>query len=88
MSPTCVCCWLVKRRTISASSHELEEELPVEEFLRRVRSPMTAEEAEETARLVAWFRRRYPTPLARLRYVRRKHREWTRPLEIQAIRES
>ena len=54
------------------------DDISVEEFRRRTEAPLTKEEIEETLALVAWFTRRYPTPLARLRYARRKYREWTR----------
>jgi hypothetical protein len=33
-------------------------------------------EREEILSLVAWFRRRYPTPADRLAYVRRAYRRW------------
>lgn len=36
-----------------------------------VRAPMTEGERAETASLVEWFTRRYPTPLERLQYVTR-----------------
>jgi hypothetical protein len=37
---------------------------------------VTAEERAEFLALVRWFRRRYPTPAARLAYVRRAHARW------------
>ena len=55
-----------------------DEDLSPEEFRRRIETPFTPEERDETHRLIAWFMRRYPTPLARLRYIRRKYKEWTR----------
>jgi hypothetical protein len=39
--------------------------------------PITAEERDQVRALVAWFRRRYPSPLARLAYVRLAYRRWT-----------
>ena len=39
--------------------------------------PLTDAERQETLSLIAWFRRRYPTPAERLAYVRRAHRRWT-----------
>jgi hypothetical protein len=38
---------------------------------------LTDAERQETLSLIAWFRRRYPTPAERLAYVRRAHRRWT-----------
>lgn len=55
-----------------------EQTLPAEEFLRRAAEPPPAEEQRELLQLIRWFRRRYPTPRARLAYARRKQREWTR----------
>jgi len=59
------------------------DDLPAAEFLRRIESPLTDEEIEDTRQLVEWFLRRYPTPLARLRYVRRKYAEWTRHASVR-----
>jgi len=63
---------IAKARAVSArrlSSTELEEALSV---------PIGAEERAEILSLVAWFRRRYPTPADRLAYVRRAYRRWKR----------
>jgi hypothetical protein len=49
---------------------------PVEEFLARVRAPVSDEELAATRELVAWFTRRYPTVRERLDYVRRAHARW------------
>ncbi|HXH25540.1 MAG TPA: hypothetical protein VNI78_09845 [Vicinamibacterales bacterium] len=38
--------------------------------------PITAEEREQFEALVSWFTRRYPTPAARLAYVRRAYARW------------
>ncbi len=61
------------------------DDISEEEFRRRTDAPLTSEEIDETAALVAWFTRRYPTPRARLRYVRRKYREWTRAARVAAV---
>lgn len=45
-----------------------------EEFERRLAARRTPEDDEERRRLIAWFSRRYPTPLERLRYVTRRVR--------------
>lgn len=50
--------------------------LSPEEFERRARAPLTDAEIEETAELVAWFTRRYPTAADRLAYARRKLRQY------------
>lgn len=43
-----------------------ERPLSAEEFAARVAAPWTDFEAEQFDELVAWFRRRYATPAARL----------------------
>lgn len=56
-----------------------EERLPPEEFARRLALAVAELDGEEGIRLgelLDWFTRRYPTPEARLRYHRRKLREW------------
>jgi hypothetical protein len=63
---------IAKARAFSArrlSSTEFEQALSV---------PIGAEERAEILSLVAWFRRRYPTPADRLAYVRRAYRRWKR----------
>jgi len=55
--------------------------LPADEFERRLRDAIDAvngPEGVEMRELIEWFRRRYPTPLDRLRYSRRKYQEATR----------
>ena len=49
--------------------------LPPEEFearLARAAQDMQGEEGDEIRDMIAWFLRRYPDPLDRLRYIRRK----------------
>jgi hypothetical protein len=53
---------------------------PVEEFLARVRAPLSEDEIATTLEVVAWFTRRYPTVRERLEYVRRAYARWSRPL--------
>ncbi len=53
-----------------------EAPLPREEFLRRLAIPLSDEERAATLELVRWFRRRYPTPLARLAWARRAHKRF------------
>ena len=40
--------------------------------------PVSEGEREQVLDLVGWFVRRYPTPLARLAYVRRAYARWQR----------
>jgi hypothetical protein len=41
-----------------------------------MRVPIGPDEREGILALVAWFRRRYPTPAERLAYIRRAYRRW------------
>jgi hypothetical protein len=52
--------------------------LSPEEFAARVAVPWTDWEREDFAALVAWFNRRYPTPLDRLRATRHLAAQWER----------
>lgn len=55
-----------------------EMPLPPAELESRLRDAMAEMNGPEGARIreyVAWFVRRYPTPLERLAYARRKYRE-------------
>ena len=56
----------------------LERRLSPEEFARLSAVPITDVERHTTLELVAWFTRRYPTPLERLAYVRRARARWLR----------
>lgn len=56
-----------------------EEPLPREEFERLVQmaiEELDGPEGEEMLAFMAWFKRRYPTPLDRLRYSTRKYKQW------------
>ena len=53
-----------------------ERELSAEEVKAALNQPITAEERAQVRALVAWFRRRYPTPLERLAYARLAYRRW------------
>jgi hypothetical protein len=60
-------------KTVEEIAHEIYEKplLPAE-FERRVREILADDEEQNNiAELIAWFTKRYPTPEARLRYVRR-----------------
>jgi hypothetical protein len=52
--------------------------LSPEEFEARVQAPWTDDERQQFDELVAWFNRRYPTPLARLQAARRLMAQWAR----------
>jgi hypothetical protein len=53
-----------------------ERRLSAEEARAALAVPLGEAEEEETRSLIRWFRRRYPTPAARLAYVRRAYRRW------------
>lgn len=55
-----------------------QRELSPEEFAARVAAPWTERELEDFTALVAWFQRRYPTPLERLRATRHLAAQWQR----------
>ena len=55
-----------------------ESALPPDEFERRLKlalAELDGPEGKEIADHIGWFRRRYPSSLARLDYARRKYRE-------------
>ena len=60
----------------------VERPVGLDEFIRRTSAPVSDEEVEQTAELVRWFKRRYPTVKQRLAYARRKFLECTRPTPI------
>lgn len=63
---------------MSSDLDAYDERLTSEEFERRLARALESldgPEGEDMRQLVLWFQRRYPTPLARLRYARRKFEE-------------
>jgi hypothetical protein len=54
----------------------VERRLSPEEFAAIERAPMSDAERAGILENVEWFTRRYPTPAARLAYVRRAHARW------------
>ena len=63
-----------------------ERELEPEEFDARLRRALADEEDRASIReLITWFRARYPTPEARLAYVRRKIRALKRSRTGESI---
>ena len=57
-----------------------ERRLSPEEFDAYAGAPVSPEEEAAMAELIAWFRRRYPTPGARLAYARRAYARWRKSL--------
>lgn len=47
-------------------------------------APITDAERDAVRDLVRWFRRRYPTPVERLAYVRRAYARWRRTQGLTA----
>ena len=64
---------------MAARIRELSERsLSVAEAEAYLSTPIDDEERRATLELVEWFRRRYPTPLERLKYVSQAYRRWSR----------
>ena len=58
-----------------------ETPLPPEEFERlvaRALADLDGADGEEMAAFMAWFKRRYPTPIERLRYCTAETRKWSK----------
>jgi hypothetical protein len=53
-----------------------ERRLSPEAFEAYVHAPVSDFEREQREELIAWFRRRYPTPADRLAYARRAYARW------------
>ena len=56
----------------------VDRRVTAEELQEALDRPLTNDEREEILALVRWFRRRYPTPLERLAYVRQAYTRWSR----------
>jgi hypothetical protein len=56
----------------------VDRQVSPDELRQALQVPLSEEEREDILALARWFRRRYPTPLERLAYVRRSHRRWLR----------
>ena len=56
----------------------LERSLSIAEAQAYLSAPIDEDERAGVLELVAWFERRYPTPLDRLRYIDRTYRAWSR----------
>lgn len=55
-------------------------QLSPEEVRAALALPLGETEEQESRSLIRWFRRRYPTPAARLAYARRAYRRWAAAL--------
>jgi hypothetical protein len=60
----------------SALKRESERSLSAEDAREYLAAPVSDLEREEVLTLVNWFTCRYPTPLARLAYVRAAYARW------------
>jgi hypothetical protein len=65
----------------SALRLETERTLSPDEAREYLAAPVSDRERETVLELVEWFRRRYPTPLARLAYVRKAYARWQAPTQ-------
>lgn len=66
----------MNERVARAIAARASTSLSVEEAEAYLRAPVTDEERAGVLEQVRWFTRRYPTPLARLAYVRRATVRW------------
>ena len=57
-------------------AREVNRRATADEIRRYLDAPVTDEERQEVIALAAWFRRRYPHPMERLRYARRAYTRW------------
>jgi hypothetical protein len=55
-----------------------ERELTADEVDDLLHGPWAAGEREEALALIKWFRDRYPTPSARLRWARQAYARWVK----------
>jgi hypothetical protein len=60
---------------------KIERTLSPDEVHAYLEHPISDAEREEVLALARWFRRRYPTPAARLAYARRAYARWRQTLE-------
>ena len=74
--------------TARAPVSPYDDVLPAEEFERRLAQALASArgaEGEDMRELIAWFQRRYPRPLDRLRYARRKYEEAQRLRRAETV---
>ena len=65
-----------------------DRRLSPDEAQAYLEAPITDAEREDLQALVAWFTRRYPTPLERLAYARRAYPRWQRNRGLAALSQS
>jgi hypothetical protein len=58
---------------------EIDRRVTQRELQETLERPIGTEERDDVLSLVRWFTTRYREPEARLAYVRRAYRRWTRP---------
>jgi hypothetical protein len=59
-----------------AVAQAIDRRVSVEDLRRELEGPIDAAEREDVLSLVHWFTSRYPSPEARLAYVRRVYARW------------
>jgi hypothetical protein len=64
-----------------------ERRLSSEEVRAALAVPLGDAEEADSRSLIRWFRRRYPTPAARLDYARRAYRRWAGARPVAEPRE-
>lgn len=62
-------------------AREADRSLGAAEAAAYLAAPVTDAERDEALSLIRWFRQRYPTPAARLAYIRRAYLRWRANLE-------
>lgn len=72
-------------RSATVIREHIERHLSPAEARAYVNAPITAFEREEVLALRRWFCARYPTPLARLTYVRQAYARWQRVATDRAL---
>ena len=61
-----------------AVRREIDRAVTLEELHDVLERPISATDREQVVSLVRWFTTRYPSPEARLAYVRQAYARWTR----------
>ena len=69
-----------------ALSDAVNRVVTVEELRCALVEPIPTDEREQVIALVRWFTTRYPSPEARLSYVRRAYRRWHQRTDSTATR--
>jgi hypothetical protein len=64
--------------TSDVMRHALDRAVTPAELREALERPISTAERDEVASLCRWFTTRYPSPEARLAYVRQAYARWTR----------